>query len=82
MHENVYPVFFDELRAATATMPIEPHRQIIGDADVKRSVTASFRLVVTGKVGVKEIERLIQKLEIDKEILADQDGDTNEEAAN
>jgi hypothetical protein len=29
-----------------------------------------------------QIERLIQKLEIDKEILADQEGDTNEEAAN
>jgi hypothetical protein len=28
---------------------------------------------VTGQVGVKEIERLIQKLELDKEILADQD---------
>jgi hypothetical protein len=26
---------------------------------------------VSGKIGVKEIERLIQKLEIDKEILAD-----------
>jgi hypothetical protein len=35
---------------------------------------ASFRLIVSGKIGVKEIERLIQKLEIDKEILADQDG--------
>jgi hypothetical protein len=34
---------------------------------------ASFRLIVSGKVGVKEIERLIQKLEIDKEILADLD---------
>jgi hypothetical protein len=34
---------------------------------------ASFRLIVTGNVGVKEIERPIQKLEIDKEILADQD---------
>ena len=32
---------------------------------------ASFRLIVSGKIGVKEIERLIQKLEIDKEILAD-----------
>jgi hypothetical protein len=42
---------------------------------------ASFRLVVSGKIGVKEIERLIQKLEIDKEILADQE-DANEEAAN
>ena len=43
---------------------------------------ASFRLIVSGKVGVKEIERLIQKLEIDKEILADQEDDTDEEAAN
>jgi hypothetical protein len=33
---------------------------------------ASFRLIVSGAIGVKEIERLIQKLEIDKEILADQ----------
>jgi hypothetical protein len=35
---------------------------------------ASFRLIVSGAIGVKEIERLIQKLEIDREILADQDG--------
>lgn len=34
---------------------------------------ASFRLIVSGKIGVKEIERLIQKLEIDTEILADHD---------
>ncbi len=34
---------------------------------------ASFRLIVTGNVGVKEIERLIKKLELYKEILADQD---------
>jgi hypothetical protein len=34
---------------------------------------ASLRLIVTGNIGVKEIERLIQKLEIDKEILADQE---------
>ena len=33
---------------------------------------ASFRLIVSGNIGVKEIERLIQKLEIDKDILADQ----------
>ena len=41
---------------------------------------ASFRLIVTGNVGVKEIERLIQKLEIDKEILADQDDEEPESA--
>jgi hypothetical protein len=34
---------------------------------------ASFRLIVAGRIGVKEIERLIKKLEIDKEILADID---------
>lgn len=36
---------------------------------------ASFRLIVSGNIGVKEIERLIKKLELDKEILADQDDD-------
>lgn len=37
------------------------------------SKEANFRLIVTGKVGVKEIERLIAKLELDKEILAEPD---------
>jgi hypothetical protein len=40
---------------------------------------ASFRLIVTGKIGVKEIERLIQKLEIDKDILADNDGPSDDD---
>ncbi|MET4788263.1 hypothetical protein ABIF64_000441 [Bradyrhizobium japonicum] len=39
---------------------------------------ASFRLIVSGNIGVKEIERLIKKLEIDKEILAEQDQDEGE----
>jgi hypothetical protein len=43
------------------------------------SKDANFRLLVSGQVGVKEIERLIKKLELDKEILADQE---NDEAAN
>jgi hypothetical protein len=46
---------------------------------------ASFRLIVAGKVGEKEIERLIKKLELDKEILADPDpepDEPDEEAAN
>ena len=34
------------------------------------SKEASFRLIVSGPVGVREIERLIRKLELDKEILA------------
>jgi hypothetical protein len=36
------------------------------------SKNANFRLIVNGQVGVEEIERLIAKLEIDKEILADE----------
>jgi hypothetical protein len=38
---------------------------------------ASFRLIVSGKVGEKEIERLIRKLELDKEILADAGDEEN-----
>jgi hypothetical protein len=37
------------------------------------SKDANFRLIVSGQIGVKEIERLIAKLEIDKEILAEAD---------
>jgi hypothetical protein len=39
------------------------------------SKDANFRLIVSGPVGVKEIERLIAKLELDKEILATSDSD-------
>ncbi len=35
------------------------------------SKTASYRVIVSGPVGVSEIERLLKKLEMDKEILAD-----------
>lgn len=37
------------------------------------SKDANFRLIVSGPVGVKEIERLIAKLNLDKEILAEPD---------
>jgi hypothetical protein len=40
---------------------------------------ASFRLIVQGRVGKKEIERLIQKLELDKEILSDDESNEIEE---
>jgi hypothetical protein len=36
------------------------------------SKDANFRMIVSGPVGVKEIERLIKKLELDKENLAEQ----------
>lgn len=42
-------------------------------ADGILSKTATFRVIVGEKIGVKEIERLIAKLEMDKEILADED---------
>ena len=45
------------------------------------SKTASFRLIVNGDVGVKEIERLIAKLELDKEILAAPDDESHESNA-
>lgn len=41
------------------------------------SKDANFRLIVSGPVGVKEIERLIAKLELDKEILAEPDDETD-----
>lgn len=39
------------------------------------SKEASFRLIVSGHIGVKEIDRLIAKLNLDKEILADENDD-------
>lgn len=44
------------------------------------SQDTSFRLIVSGNIGVKEIERLIKKLELDKEILAEtNDADDKDE---
>jgi hypothetical protein len=50
--------------------PMEGERELTTGMLAK---DASFRLIVSGNIGVKEIERLIKKLELDKEILADQD---------
>ena len=43
------------------------------------SKETSFRLIVSGPIGVREIDRLIRKLELDKEILAEQDENENSE---
>jgi hypothetical protein len=43
------------------------------------SKESSFRLIVSGQIGAAEIERLIKQLELDKEILADDTGDDEEE---
>ena len=40
------------------------------------SKEAGFRLIVHGVIGEKEIDRLIRKLQLDKEILADSDEDS------
>jgi hypothetical protein len=45
-----------------------------------RSKDANFRLIASGPVGVREIVRLIQKLQLDKEILADHEGGQDEAA--
>ena len=43
------------------------------------SKSAGFRLIVNGKIGAKEIDRLIAKLELDKEILSDPDADDTQD---
>jgi hypothetical protein len=53
-----------------ATNVMEDERELIRGS---LSRTASFRLLVSGHVGDKEIERLIRKLELEKEILAEQE---------
>jgi hypothetical protein len=62
--------------------PIPPRREVQVMAGERELTTgllskeATFRLIVSGPVGVKEIERLIAKLELDKEILAEQGEET------
>jgi hypothetical protein len=58
--------------------PLPPARGVAIMEDERELTTGllskdtSFRLIVSGPVGVREIERLIKKLEFDKEILADE----------
>ena len=61
---------------------LPPHGTKIRIMEGERELTtgmlakdANFRLIVSGKIGVKEIERLIKKLELDKEILGEPDDD-------
>lgn len=61
--------------AAAAVMPRSGERELVTGL---LSKGASFRVVVSGTVGVKEIERLIRKLELDKEILADTSEDEDD----
>ncbi|MER8595835.1 hypothetical protein NKH33_30575 [Mesorhizobium sp. M1182] len=45
--------------------------RILQDGILSRDAT--YRIIVSGKIGAREIERLIAKLELDKEILAEED---------
>jgi ribosomal protein L7Ae-like RNA K-turn-binding protein len=67
----------EELRREQPRATPPPGKVATGERELTTgllSKSASFRLIVSGDVGVKEIERLIAKLQLDKEILADADG--------
>ena len=58
---------------------ISVHERVLQSGMLSKS--ASFRLVVSGQIGVPEIERLVKKLEMDKDILADPDFGEPEEVS-
>jgi hypothetical protein len=63
--------------------PLKKAKLMAGERELTTGLLAkdaSFRLIVTGEIGVKEIERLIKKLELDKEILADPDAEKDDAA--
>jgi hypothetical protein len=43
-----------------------------GEGELTRGLLPSFRLILSADVGVKEIEPLLNNMEIDKAILADE----------
>ncbi|MBV8122273.1 MAG: hypothetical protein JO081_20310 [Alphaproteobacteria bacterium] len=76
---DIEPETVQDLEAATENLSLTPQlhgnstRLAEGERELTRgllSPDASFRLIVRGKIGPKEIERLIKKLEFDKQILA------------
>jgi hypothetical protein len=69
----------DELPGQQSEKKLPPPAKKVTVMEGERELTtgllskdASFRLIVSGPIGVREIERLIKKLEFDKEILADE----------
>jgi hypothetical protein len=74
----------EEENSSDQPPPQKKAKIMVGERELTTGLlakNASFRLIVTGEIGVKEIERLIKKLELDKEILAGPD-DEKDEAAN
>jgi hypothetical protein len=63
MDEAVHILFLDEFRAATAAVPLKPCPQVIGDADLERSVAAAGEdvdVVIAGSG--HDLARLCKKL--------------------
>lgn len=56
---------------AETGLAMSAHERILQSGMLSKS--ASYRVIVSGPVGVAEIDRLLKKLEVDKEILADPD---------
>ncbi len=77
--ERIEPLFkAADTLSAKASTPADKRTEGLQMMTGERELTtgmlskgASFRLIVSGQVGEKEIERLIRKLALDKEILAD-----------
>ncbi len=61
----------DQGSGQQAELAIGAHERVLQSGMLSK--TASYRVIVSGPVGPGEIERLIRKLEMDKEILADAD---------
>lgn len=59
-----------ETSTAVAVKPMEGERELTTGLLSKE---AGFRLFVSGKVGPKELDRLIKKLQLDRDILSDPD---------
>lgn len=61
------------------TVPLECDERVLTTGLLAKG--SHFRLIVSGPVGPKEIDRLIRKLELDKEILADLDGEAGSDGS-
>lgn len=63
--------------SSEAGLAMSAHERILQSGMLSKS--ASYRVIVSGPVGVAEIDRLLKKLEVDKEILADPDPEPQHE---
>jgi hypothetical protein len=66
--------------AVEAGLAMSAHERVLQSGMLSKA--ASYRVIVSGPVGVAEIDRLLKKLEVDKEILADADSEPQHEEDN